>query len=155
MSNMFLPSAKVIIKHPYEKNLLLLIKRDVHGEFSYEPAGGRAEINFETLTAENLEECAIREVKEEVGVFISIDSFLGSYSFFWPHDLTKCSLYAVFVGTFLGKDPTYLGNGTNDYWPVEPVWVKAEDILSRKLILNPVHIGLEPIVFECLKKCCN
>jgi 8-oxo-dGTP pyrophosphatase MutT (NUDIX family) len=154
MSNMFLPSAKVIIKHPEEKNLILLIKRNVHGELSYEPAGGRAEINYDTLAAENLEECAIREVREEVGVFVSIDSYLGSYSFFWPHDLTKCSSYAVFVGTFLEKDPTYLGNGSNDHWPVEPVWVRAEDIISRKLILNQVHKGLEPIVFKYLKKSC-
>jgi len=151
MSNMFLPSAKVIIKHPHETNLILMIKRNVHGEFFYEPAGGRAEINYEKLSAENLEECAIREVKEEVGVYVAIDSYLGSYSFFWPHDLTKCSSYAVFIGTFLEKDPAYLGNGSNDYWPVEPVWVSAEDILSRKIILNPVHKGLEQIVFKGLQ----
>ncbi len=147
---MFLPSAKVIIRHPQDKELLLLIKRNVHGVITYEPAGGRVEINYDTLTAENLEECAIREVKEEVGVFISIDSYLASYSFFWPHDLTKCSLYSVFVGTFLENDSTFTGNGDNDDWPIEPVWVRYKDILSKKFILNPAHKGLEEIVFKYL-----
>lgn len=152
MNNMFIPSAKVIIKHPNEQNLILLVKRNVHGVISYEPAGGRAEINYDALTAESLEECAVREVKEEVGVFVSIDAYLASYSFFWPHDLTKCSSYAVFVGTILGNVPAYSGNGSNDDWPIEPAWVTDIDIISRKIVLNPEHKELEQIVFKYLKE---
>jgi len=94
---MFFPSAKVIIKHPTKHNTILLIKRQIHGQIFYEPAGGKAEINFEKKKAENLEECAIREIQEELGLNIKIEEYVGSYYFFWTIDPTKCSLCAVFV----------------------------------------------------------
>lgn len=53
---MFFPSAKIIVRDPLDKNKILLIKRTVNGIISYEPAGGRAEINYSACTAESLEE---------------------------------------------------------------------------------------------------
>ncbi len=66
---MFFPSAKVIIKHPTQPDKILLIKRNGH----YEPAGGKVEINFEKKMAESLEQCAIREAQEELGLIVSIE----------------------------------------------------------------------------------
>jgi 8-oxo-dGTP pyrophosphatase MutT (NUDIX family) len=151
MSTLFVPSAKVIIRHPGKQNQILLVKRKVDGVETFEPAGGRAEINYDAKKAENLEECAIREVKEETGAFIKIDYYLASYSFFWPHDLSKCSLYAVFAGTYLGADQSFKGNGANDEWPIEPVWINERDIISKKITINPVQTGLLEIILNYLQ----
>lgn len=148
---MFLPSAKIIVRHPSDKNKVLLIKRNVNGFISYEPAGGRAEIDYEKLYAESLEECVIREAAEELGVKVSIENYLGSYSYFWPHDLKKCSCYAVFIGNITEEIAGYTGNGDKDCWPVEPEWVTLDDITNKKITINPTHKGLEQIILNAFK----
>ena len=147
---MFFPSAKIIVKHPLDTNKMLLIKRNVNGFISYEPAGGRAEIHYENLYAESLEECVKREALEELGILVDIDSYIGSYTYFWPHDQSKCSNYAVFTGIILSKDKNFKGNGDKDCWPVEPIWVTKQDILNKKILINPTHKGLEEIMFNFL-----
>ncbi|MFZ5954589.1 MAG: NUDIX hydrolase [Candidatus Dependentiae bacterium] len=148
---MFFPSAKIIVKHQSISDKILLIKRNVNGIISYEPAGGRAEIDYATLNAESLEECVIREAAEELGVRVNIERYLGSYSYFWPHDLSKCSCYAVFIGTIIDDIKNFTGNGDKDCWPVEPEWVSLGDIINKKIVINPTHKGLEQLVLDAFK----
>jgi 8-oxo-dGTP pyrophosphatase MutT (NUDIX family) len=148
---MFFPSAKIIVRHHSDKNKILLIKRNVNGVISYEPAGGRAEIDYQNLNAESLEECVIREAAEELGVRVSIEKYVGSYSYFWPHDLSNCSCYAVFVGNITQEVKNFTGNGDKDCWPVTPEWVTLEDIFNKKIVINPTHKGLEELVLNSFK----
>lgn len=79
---MFFPAAKVIIRHPSDSNKILLVKRTIGKQISYEPAGGRININFQEKKAESLEECALREVREELGLIVKLERYIGSYYFF-------------------------------------------------------------------------
>lgn len=148
---MFFPSAKIIVRYQSDKNKILLIKRNVNGIISYEPAGGRAEIDYKKLNAESLEECVIREAAEELGVNVNIERYLGSYSYFWPHDLSKCSCYAVFIGTFVKNIKNFTSNGDKDCWPIEPEWVTLDDIINRKVPINSTHKGLEQLIISAFK----
>jgi 8-oxo-dGTP pyrophosphatase MutT (NUDIX family) len=91
------PAAKVLVRDPKDISKLLLITRYVNGTYYYEPAGGKVEVDYEQQTAETLEDCAICEAHEELGVSVSIDRYLGSYYFFWAIDQNKCSSCALFL----------------------------------------------------------
>jgi len=144
----FFPSAKIVVKDPLNPQKILLIRRNVTGIISYEPAGGRAEIDYMTLKAESLEECVQREAQEELGYVVHVQQYIGSYTYFWPHDTNKCSSYAVFVGTAVEKIENFTGNGDKDCWPIEPVWVTYDDIRNQKIIINPTHQGLRALVLR-------
>jgi len=148
---MFLPSAKIIVKDANDDKKILLIKRNVEGNISYEPAGGRAEIDHSTLYAESLEECVKREAQEELGVSVIIEHYVGSYTYFWPHDTRKCSSYAVFIGKVEHNIENFTGNGDKDCWPVEPAWVTYDDIVDNKIIINPTHKGLKELILKSLE----
>jgi 8-oxo-dGTP pyrophosphatase MutT (NUDIX family) len=145
---MFFPSAKIIVRHSADQNKILLVKRNVNGIISYEPAGGRAEINYDTLIAESLEECVRREALEELGYHVKVQHYIGSYSFFWPHDQSKCSCYAVFAGTISESVENFTGNGDKDCWPVEPAWVTYDEIVNQKININPAHKGLRELILN-------
>jgi 8-oxo-dGTP pyrophosphatase MutT (NUDIX family) len=145
---MFFPSAKIIARDALDKNKILLVQRNVNGSISYEPAGGRAEIDYARLTAESLEECVKREASEKLGYTVQIERYVGSYAYFWPHDSSKCSCYAVFLGTVAEKVANFTGNGDKDCWPVEPVWVTYDDIVNQKIVINPTHKGLRDIILN-------
>jgi 8-oxo-dGTP pyrophosphatase MutT (NUDIX family) len=149
---MFFPSAKIIVHDPLDKSRILLIKRTVNGTISYEPAGGRAEIDYTACTAESLEECVMREAAEELGYVVKVERYIGSYSYFWPHDLGKCSCYAVFSGIATKKIEHFTGNGDKDCWPVEPVWVTADDIMLGKIAINPTHKDLKELMMKAIEK---
>lgn len=146
---MFFPSSKVIIRHPSDVNKILLIKRHVRGSIYYEPAGGKVEIDFENKVAESLEECAIREAKEELGFTIDIDGYLGSYYFFWIIAPNTCSSCAVFMGKVLDEDITFSGNADSCELAIEPVWVTIDDILEKRIPIDPSYVGLESILMNC------
>lgn len=152
---MFYPSAKIIIKHPTDKKKILLVKRDVKGTFSYEPAGGKVEINFQTKIAENLEECAIREAREELGLVVSIDHYLGSYYFFWSIDPGKCSSCVLFIGTILEIDKNFKNNADTCELPLEPVWITVDDIVNRKIVIDKTHVGLENLILNYCNQFCD
>lgn len=147
---MFFPSAKIIVKDAHDDKKILLIKRTVEGVISYEPAGGRAEIDYDAFYAESLEECVKREALEELGVSVTIEGYVGSYTYFWPHDMGKCSSYAVFVGKVERRVENFMGNGDKDCWPVEPAWVTYDDIIDNKININPTHKGLRELILKSL-----
>src|SRR5580692_4930153 len=101
---MIYPSAKVIVRSHEKKDMLLLVKRTIYGKTYYEPAGGKVEVDFANKKAESLEECADREIKEELGVSINIKGYIGSYYFFWHIDLKKLSVCALFDGFIKEQD---------------------------------------------------
>ena len=143
---MIFPSAKIIIKHPSDENRILLIKRTVHGKQVYEPAGGKVEVNFENKSSESLEECAIREAREELGLTVTIDGYLGSYYFFWTIDPNKCSSCALFVGSIVEKDTQFSGNTDLCELPFEPAWVSKEEIYSQSIPIDSSQMGLERLI---------
>lgn len=96
----FFTSAKVVIRDPKNKDRILLAKRTVKNLNFYEPAGGRVEINPKLKIAETLEECAIREIKEELGCIIKLDEYIGSYYFF----LVYCSRKLQYLCSIFGHN---------------------------------------------------
>lgn len=142
--NLFFPSAKIIIRHPSDDNKILLIQRNKY----YEPAGGKVEIDFEKRTAESLEQCAIREANEELGLAVAIEQYIGSYYFFWSIDPNKCSSCVVFVGTIVTQDPTFVANADTCEFITEPAWVCVDDILNKTLSIDPLYIGLEDLMIN-------
>lgn len=142
------PSAKVIIKDPNRPDSILLIERNVRGDLSIEPAGGKVEADWTTRTAETLEQCAIREVREEMGYVVDLIKYVGSYSFFWVINPSNCSVCAVFTGLIVDVDSVFSGNADSCELPMRPIWVTREDILSKRVKVDPRHRGLEEILFK-------
>ncbi len=141
---MYFPSAKIIIRHPADADKILLVQRNTY----YEPAGGKLEINFSTRTAENLEQCAIREAREELGLTVSIERYIGSYYFFWSIDPSKFSSCAVFVGGIVAQDKDFIANADTCELAIEPAWVSVDDVLSNKVPIDPLYIGLEDLLLD-------
>ena len=159
---MFFPAAKIILRHPSDRTKILLIKRTIHGIVYFEPAGGRVEVNFERKIAETLEECAIREAKEELGLTVTVDRYIGSYYFFWTIDPNKCSSCAVFIGTVIDpnidnldvyidqiKTEGFITNTDTNELHFEPIWITLDDVLSQKVRINDTHVGLKEIILNC------
>ena len=130
-------------------NKILLIQRNAY----FEPAGGKVEIDFETRVAESLEQCAIREAQEELGVTVSIDHYIGNYYFFWSIDPKKCSSCVVFVGDIIVQDPKFITNVDECEFATKPAWVSVDDILNKTAPIDPLYIGLENIMMNyCLQQ---
>ena len=147
---MFYPSAKIIIKHPSDRNKILLVKRYVDNKIFYEPCGGKVEIDYDKKKAESLEECVVREALEELGLLVKIEKYIGSYYFFWTIDKNKCSSCALFVGNIVGEDANFTDNADQCELPIEPEWVTIEDIVNKKIRFNKSHIGLENLIMNNL-----
>lgn len=147
---MIYPAAKVILFDPNIPDKLLLIFRNVVGAEGFEAAGGRVEVDFTNKTSENLEICAVREIKEEVGVDVKIHSYLGSYTFFWTFKADTCSCCAVFIGEIIGGT---IGSNNPDLTEigVEPQWVAIADILHDRIQIGDTHRSLKPILKDACK----
>jgi NADH pyrophosphatase NudC (nudix superfamily) len=146
---MFFPAAKVIIRDAHDPHRILLVKRTfANGTVFYEPAGGRLEVDVVNQRAESLEECARREVLEEMGLHIQLERYVGSYYFFWSKDPTKGCSCAVFVGTIASSETTFTGNPDTTEEPLEPVWVTRDEIVSKAVPLPPVLVGLESVILD-------
>lgn len=141
--NMFFPSAKIIIRNSNDHSLLLLGKR---GDF-YEPAGGKVEIDFNKRLSESLEECVLREAHEELGVKAKIESYLGSYYFFWSIDPNKASSCAVFLGSILEQDESFKTNKDSCELTITPEWVPVDVAINK---INPEYVGLQKIFNDYL-----
>lgn len=139
---MFYPSAKAIVYDPAKPSDLLMLRRKGY----YEPAGGKVWVNFAKKESETLEECAMRECREELGATIEIMQYLGSYYFFWtryPDSMSICALYsAQLISTDINllKDEDYGG------FPIEPAWINAHDIINNNAPIDPYFVGLEPLI---------
>lgn len=141
---MLYPSAKIIIKHPDDKNKILLIYRRKF----YEPAGGRVEVNFKDRISESLEKCAIREVHEELGLHVSVDEYVGNYYFFWENNPSKFNSCTVFSGSIISIDSKFTTNADASEIGIESRWVHKDDILDDKLPINPYFIGLKELLID-------
>lgn len=148
---MLFPSAKIILRDPNDKTKILLIKRNINGHLAYEPAGGKIEVDFQNKRAESLEECALREAKEELGVSAQIDQYIGSYHFFWTIDPNKFSSCAVFIGTIISQDQDFKSNADTCELAMEPEWVSVEDIVSKKVSFESSYVGLQEIIIDYFK----
>ena len=151
---MIYPAAKVVLIDPLQPDKLLLIYREVNSTGGYEAAGGRVEANFQTKSVETFEMCAIREIKEEVGVDVKIISYLGSYSFFWEIKENTCSSCAVFLGEILGGIISNVNLDETEF-PHEIKWVETSDIINDNLPIRHSHIGLKPLLLKAVEKSCS
>ena len=142
MNGIHFPSAKVIIHHPDDRNQILLVQRNGY----YEPAGGKVEIDFNAQISESLEECAIRETREELGLIVAIDRYVGSYYFFWSIDPRKYSSCAVFTVSIIAKDTTFAGNADSCELTIAPAWVSIDDVLDKNISIDPRYKGLEALL---------
>ncbi len=139
-------AAKVIIVCQSRPREILLIKR----RGSYEPAGGTIK------PGEILEDCAKREVKEELGIDIRIDRYAGNYNFFWERNEfdnapIKHSTCIVFIGTILnetGSGSYKVENADRDEIEFEPIWVSIKSVLNNEIHIDPKFIGLSQILLN-------
>ena len=102
--------------------------------------------------AETLEECALREAKEELGCTCTIDQYVGSYYFFWSIDPKNCSICALFLGTLLSQNPLFKKNEDENELLVTPEWVSIHDILEKKVTIDEEQVGLEKLIVKIIEK---
>lgn len=143
------PSSKVIVKDPYNPDKILLIKRK-SGNGYHEPAGGRVEINSGLRIGENLEQCALREAKEELGLTLELDKYIGSYYFFWKSDPQKCSVCALFTTIMVDESINFVSKNDFDIYEDESKfdaeWVSLDAIRYGKIKFDPIFIGLDKLM---------
>lgn len=149
---MLYPSAKVIVRSTEKPNMILLIKRMINDVSYYEPAGGKVEVDFTHMKSESLEECAKREIAEELGVSIDIKNYIGSYYFFWSIDPKKLSTCAVFEGSVICYDPFFADNKDSCELPFSMAWVSIDDVLNGCIIIDPLYVGLEDLIKNYCKR---
>ena len=144
-------AAKVIVTHPHHDQILL-VKREKKGIFSYEPAGGRVEVDFDQKCAETFEVCAHREIKEELGVHIDTLVYVGSYSFFWSKRENTCSICALFLAQM--REGGEVNASTDEgCYPAYPEWISAQAILDGHVPFSPSAVGLPDLMKKAVLMC--
>jgi 8-oxo-dGTP pyrophosphatase MutT (NUDIX family) len=149
---MLYPSAKVVLHDPYDKDRIYLLRREVRNTCCYEPAGGKLELDWQKRTAETLEECARREAKEEMGVDIIVDQYIGSYYFFWSIEQHAFSSCALFAGRILQHDADWANNYDACELPSFPESVLIDDVINGKIAIDPIFVGLPALLIGYLKR---
>jgi len=152
LCSMLYPAAKVIVRNQDQKNMILLAQRTINNKQYYEPAGGRVDVDFCTRIIESFEECALREIQEELGVTVSLEGYLGSYYFFWEVDSQKASVCTVFEGVITQTDPHFVTNKDTSELPLSPSWVSMHDILNGSITIDPGYVGLEKLIKDYCHK---
>ncbi|HEV7454263.1 MAG TPA: NUDIX hydrolase [Candidatus Saccharimonadales bacterium] len=94
---------------------------------------------------ESLEECAIRESKEELGVDIRVVGYLGSYpSLYDPRPI----LNAVFVAEIIGGKVTPL----DDMGGGEPVWLSLDNLPAKDELVWDWQVKSQQDLIKWYKK---
>lgn len=148
----FFPSAKVVIRDPLNKERIFLVKRTIQDKIFYEPAGGKVKIEPKLKKAETLEECAIREIREELGCTFTIDQYIGSYYFFWTIAPKNCSICALFLGTLLSQNDLFQKNEDENELLITPEWVSIYDILEKRIPIDRAQVGLERLLLKIINE---
>ena len=102
-----------------ENNKILLIHNIKHGQHRIEPPGGKKE------ESETIEECVIREVKEELNVKIKILSLFGIYKTNSPEGNFDVSM---FLSKIINGKIKLLENKTHSKFS----WYRYNDLLKLK-----------------------
>jgi len=144
-NNIQYPSAKVVLRSVVD-NRVLLLSRTIEGISALEPAGGKVDADFQNRISESFEQCAIREIREELGLEIKITNYLGSYYFFWSSKNNACSHCVLFLADIV--------EGTVDSVQQEacgilaPVWVTLAEMKQKKIPVKEYHVGLADLLVK-------
>ena len=118
-------SAGAILYTMNDDEILYLLIKDFHGNYGF-PKG-------HTEENESLEETAIREIREEVGLDVVLDaSFEEELDYVMPNGIAKRSIY--FLATYRDQTP-----------------VKQEEEVEEILLL-PYEEALEILTFDNMKE---
>lgn len=147
MNNKQYAAAKLILRSPKD-NRILLISREIDGEIGFEPAGGKVDADFSRDLSETFEECAIREVREELGLEARITHYIGSYYFFWSIQKGVCSHCVVFLGDILSGDIDTFSNPDGNEHFLKPEWVSLKDIKLKRIPIKKHHVGLSELLIK-------
>ncbi len=90
------PSVKGIVFRGQNPSQIILVQRGWDGQLFCEPAGRHINTNFTHAQSENFEEALTREL-EELGIQEIIETYLGSYYFFWHNNQYHCGNCALFL----------------------------------------------------------
>lgn len=140
-------SAKVLLRSNID-NRLLMLSRNIDGLIGYEPAGGKVEIDFKLKISETFEQCAIREIREELNIESKITHYVGSYYYFWSIRENVCSQCILFLGDIISGEVTTAAQEACGI--LSPVWVSMDDIKGRKIPVRNYHIGLEDLLVKAV-----
>lgn len=147
-SNIQYPSAKVVLRRPSD-NKILLLARTIDMKVGFEPAGGKVESDFVTKTSETFENCAMREIKEELGIEAKITHYIGSYFFFWSIQENTSSHCVLFLADILSSNEITAAQ-QDACGHVSPVWVSISDIKARSIPVRDYHVGLEDLLVKAV-----
>ncbi|HEV2524410.1 MAG TPA: NUDIX hydrolase [Gammaproteobacteria bacterium] len=142
------PSAKVVLRSKTD-NKILLLARTIDHEVGYEPAGGKVEANFEKRISETFEDCAMREIREELGLESKITHYIGSYYYFWSLKTNACSHCILFLADIISGEVTTAQQ--EECGILSPAWVSIEDIKAKKIPIRDYHVGLEDLLVKAVK----
>lgn len=143
--NIQYPAAKVVLRNPMDSKILLL-SREIDGSVGYEPAGGKVDANFAERTSESYEDCAIREIQEELGIEIKITDYVGSYYFFWSLKPNACSHCVLFLADIVSGQVKSVQQ--DKCGSLSAVWVSVEDIREKKIPIRDYHVGLGSLLIK-------
>lgn len=142
-------AAKVVLRRPRD-NAILLISRVFNGQRGFEVAGGRVKIDFKNKISETLEQCATREIKEELGLEIKLIDYVGSYYFFWSSEADTISHCVLFWGDIVSGEVTTFVDGCGH--ELKPEWVTLEDMKAKRIPIRSTHVGLPNLLAKAADK---
>lgn len=141
---------KLLIINPKSDDILLAFRNKT--DF-YEPVGGRLYVDIVSKKSESIEECVIRECYEETKLKISHIDFVGTYHYFWSN-CSKSYSFCLLYSTFVESDFNFSENIVMEEeksCSIRLVKCRIKDILEKKILFNPSHIGLENLIIKILK----